>query len=55
MGGEIAADNVTNYLKREKITIYMRATTMRQNLNKLVIQNKLRVDPNGEIDVLEKF
>ena len=46
---------MTNYLKPEKITIYMRAPTMRQNLNKLVIQNKLRADPNGEIDVLEKF
>jgi hypothetical protein len=54
-GGEVAAGRLTNYLKPEKITIYMYPATMRQNLNKLVIQNKLRADPDGEIEVLEKF
>lgn len=54
-GGEVAADKLTNYLKPEKITIYMVAATMRQNLTKLVVQNKLRADPDGEIEVLEKF
>jgi hypothetical protein len=54
-GGEVAADRLTNYLKPEKITIYMHAATMRQNLSKLVIENKLRADPDGGIEVLEKF
>jgi hypothetical protein len=54
-GGEVAADKMTNYLKPEKITIYMNAATMRHNLSKLVIQNKLRADPHGEIEILEKF
>jgi hypothetical protein len=54
-GGEVAADKLTHFLKPEKITIYMHAATMRQNLNKLVIQNKLRADPDGDIEVLEKF
>jgi hypothetical protein len=54
-GGEVAADNLTAYLKPEKITIYMDPASMRQNLGKLVIQNKLRADPDGDIEVLEKF
>lgn len=54
-GGEVAADKLTNFLKPEKITIYMDGATMRQNLSKLVIQNKLRADPDGDIEVLEKF
>lgn len=54
-GGEVAADRMIHYLKPEKITIYMQAATMRQNLGKLVIQNKLRADPEGEIEILEQF
>ncbi|MDQ1830965.1 type IV toxin-antitoxin system AbiEi family antitoxin [Massilia scottii] len=54
-GGEVAADQLTGYLKPEKITIYMHRASMRQNLGKLVIQNKLRADPDGDIDILEKF
>lgn len=54
-GGEVAAEKLTNYLKPEKITIYMRAATMRQNLSKLVIDSKLRADPDGDIEVLERF
>ena len=54
-GGEVAADKLTNYLKPERTTVYMRAATMRQNLSKLVIQNKLRADPDGDVEVLEKF
>ncbi|MFB9241463.1 hypothetical protein IV454_07300 [Massilia antarctica] len=54
-GGEVAADQLTGYLKPEKITIYMHGSSMRQNLGKLVIQNKLRADPDGDIEILEKF
>ncbi|MDM5179104.1 type IV toxin-antitoxin system AbiEi family antitoxin [Massilia sp. DJPM01] len=54
-GGEVAADQLTGYLKPEKITIYMHSASMRQNLGKLVIQNKLRADPDGDIEILEKF
>lgn len=54
-GGEVAAEKLTKYLKPQNITIYMHGPTMRQNLSKLVIQNKLRADPVGEIEVLEKF
>ena len=54
-GGEVAADKLTQYLKPENITIYMHGANMRQNMGRLVIQNKLRADPNGDIEVLEKF
>lgn len=54
-GGEVAADRLTGYLKPETITIYMNPATMRQNLGKLVVQHRLRADPDGDIEVLEKF
>lgn len=54
-GGEVAADKLTNYLKPEKITVYMNPATMRQRLSAMVVENKLRADPQGDIEVLEKF
>lgn len=54
-GGEMAADIMTSYLKPEKWTIYMHANQMRQNLSRLVMNNRLRADPDGDIEVLEAF
>lgn len=54
-GGEIAADKMTAYLKPANITIYMQAKTIRQYLGKLVVDNKLRADPEGDIEILESF
>jgi hypothetical protein len=50
-GGEVAAAKLTKYLKPEMITIY---TTAHQ-LNQLLIENRLKKDPNGDVEILEKF
>ena len=54
-GGEVAAEKLTGHLKPNTVTLYMRPERMRQNLTKLVVDNKLRAAPNGEIEVLEAF
>jgi hypothetical protein len=50
-GGEIAAERLTHYLKHEVITIY----TTAQQLNQLLLGNRLRKDPEGDIEILERF
>lgn len=54
-GGEIAADKLTNNLKPSTVTIYMQPENIRKNITKLVIENKLSSNPNGNIEVLETF
>lgn len=54
-GGEVAAERLTGHLKPNTVTLYMRPENMRQNLTKLVIDNKLRAAPDGDIEVLEAF
>ena len=54
-GGEVAADKLTGQLKPNAATIYMRPENARQSLTNLVVDHKLRADPNGEIEVLETF
>ena len=50
-GGEVAAAKLTKYLKPQIVTIY---TTL-QKFNQLVIENRLRNDPTGDIEILERF
>jgi len=50
-GGEVAAAKLTKYLKPQIITIY---TTL-QHLNQLLIENRLRKDPMGDVEILERF
>jgi hypothetical protein len=55
-GGEVAADKLTGHLKPNTVTVYMRPNNrLRQNLTRLVADNKLRADPAGEIEILETF
>lgn len=54
-GGEVAADKLTGHLRPNTVTIYMRPEDARRNLTKMVVDNKLRADPDGEIEVLEAF
>jgi hypothetical protein len=49
-GGEVAAFKMTGYIKPEIITLY---TTKLPE--KLLIENKLRPDPKGEIEIIEPF
>lgn len=50
-GGEVAANRLTHYLKPEVITLYV----MEEQAGKLKIANKLRKDPNGDIEILKAF
>jgi hypothetical protein len=50
-GGEVAAERLTHYLKPEVITIY----TTTQQLNQLLLGNRLRKDPEGDVEILERF
>ena len=49
-GGEVAAEKLTGYLKPAKITIYAH-----KNLDRLIVENRLRPDVNGDIEILEAF
>jgi hypothetical protein len=50
-GGEVAAARLTRYLKPELITIY----TTRHHLNELLLENRLRTDIAGDVEILERF
>lgn len=50
-GGEVAAAKLTQYLKPEIITIY----TTAEHLNQLLIENRLKKDPLGDVEILERF
>ena len=50
-GGEVAAADLTKYLKPQEATLYIDPT----QLNQILLDNRLRKDPNGETEVLERF
>lgn len=49
-GGETAAALVTGYLKPEMVTIYLA-----KDLDRIILGNKLRKDPQGEIEIVKIF
>ncbi len=50
-GGEIAAAKIGNYLKPETITVYVK----QQRLNDFLLQNRLKRDAAGEVEILKLF
>ena len=50
-GGEVAAAKLTQYLQPQIITIY----TTPQQLDQLLIENRLKRDPMGEVEILKRF
>lgn len=50
-GGEVAAAKLTGYLKPETITLY----ADKNRLADIVIENKLKKDPQGNVEILEWF
>ena len=50
-GGEIAAARMTQYLKPQIVTVY----TTKDNLETFLIENRLQKDPDGDIEILERF
>jgi len=49
-GGEVAAAFLTKYLRPEIVTIYTK-----QPIGKLIIKNKLKKDPDGNVEILNRF
>lgn len=49
-GGEVAAEKLTGYLKAAKVTVYVAGKP-----DRLILENRLRPDVNGEIEILEAF
>ncbi|BDC50591.1 hypothetical protein F183_A29070 [Bryobacterales bacterium F-183] len=49
-GGEVAADRLTHYLKPQQFTIYTR-----EPITKLVAAARMKVDPDGNLEVLRRF
>ena len=54
-GGEVAAHRLTKQLKPATVTLYLPTDTKPGVLTQLVARHKLRADPEGDIDVLERF
>ena len=50
-GGEVAAARLTQYLKPELITLYVTG----QQLNQLLLENRLKRDLAGDVEILERF
>jgi hypothetical protein len=50
-GGEIAGAMLTKYLKPQLVTIY----TTPLNLNAFLAENRLRKDPRGDVEILNRF
>lgn len=54
-GGEVAADKLTRYLRPATFTLYVRPSSDREALTRLVAANRLRADPHGDIEIIEAF
>jgi hypothetical protein len=54
-GAEVAAEKLTAYLRPHALTIYLHKEHGQKNLTRLVAQNKLRADPQGDIEILDAF
>lgn len=50
-GGEVAAAKLTGYLKPGTVTLYMD----KNRLSELVITNRLKKDPQGNVEILQRF
>lgn len=53
LGGEPAADRLTQYLKPATATLYVRGEP--RPLNEIIARHRLRVDPTGPVEVLDAF
>ena len=50
-GGEVAAGKLTDYLKPQTITVYVG----KDNPEAVLIQNRLKKDPEGDVELLHRF
>lgn len=54
-GSEVAAKKLTGYLKPSTQTLYVQSTDMSRAIKDLAIKHRIKPDPDGNIEILEKF
>ncbi len=54
-GTEVAVKKLTGYLRPNTATIYLHKENGQRNLTRLVAENRLRPDPEGDIEILDAF
>lgn len=54
-GAEVAAEKLTGYLRPNTVTIYLHKEDGLRNLTRLVAENRLRPDAEGDIEILDAF
>ncbi|CAG0956816.1 hypothetical protein BURK2_00512 [Burkholderiales bacterium] len=54
-GTEVAAEKLTGYLRPNTVTLYLHKEKGQHNLTRLVAENRLRPDPEGNIEILDAF
>lgn len=54
-GAEVAAEKLTGHLRPNTVTIYLHKEKDRQELTRLVAENRLRPDTGGDIEILDAF
>ena len=54
-GGEVAANILSGHLKPATRTLYLDPATRRDGVAMLVKAHRLRADPTGEVEILDKF
>jgi len=54
-GAEVAAEKLTGYLRPQTCTLYFQIAEIQKNMTRMVVENKLRADPQGDIEFIEAF
>jgi hypothetical protein len=54
-GAEVAAEKLTGYLRPNTVTIYLHKEDGLRKLTRLVAENRLRPDTEGDIEILDAF
>jgi hypothetical protein len=54
-GGEIAAHKLTDHLKPATCTIYVDPAAGHEGITRIVQKHRLRADPQGDVEILDKF
>lgn len=54
-GAEVAAAKLTGHLRPGTVTIYLNKANGQRNLTRLVAENRLRPDTEGDVEILDAF
>lgn len=54
-GAEVAAEKLTGFLRPQTCTLYFHSEDLQKNMTRMVVEHKLRADPQGDIEFIEAF